>query len=149
MKTTVATILALSFLVTPAFSDGHATGDTMAGEAIFKKCKECHSIVDPEGGVVQKGGKVGPNLYGLYGRTAGENADFGAKFGGSIKEAGEKGLIWNENNFVDYVADPKKFLATFLDDNSAKSKMGFKLKKETDARNVWAYLVSVGPEVVN
>ncbi|MCX8226682.1 MAG: cytochrome C, partial [Sulfitobacter sp.] len=59
------------------------------------------------------------------------------------------GLVWNENEFVGYVADPKKFLATFLDENSAKSKMGFKLKKEDDARDVWAYLVSVGPEVAN
>jgi cytochrome c len=149
MKSTIATILALSFLVTPAFSDGHATGDAKAGEAFFKKCKACHSIVDPEGEVVRKGGKVGPNLYGLYGRIAGENAAFGAKYGDSIREAGEQGLVWNENDFVDYVADPKKFLATFLDDQGAKSKMGFKLKKEDDVRDVWAYLVSVGPEVTN
>jgi len=32
-----------------------------------------------------------------------------------------------------------------MDDKKAKSKMSFKLKKEKDAANVWAYLVSVGP----
>ena len=59
MKSTIATALALSFLVTPAFSDGHAAGDAGAGEAIFKKCKACHAIVDPEGEVVRKGGLPG------------------------------------------------------------------------------------------
>jgi len=49
---------------------------------------------------------------------------------------------------MSYVADPKKFLAVYLDDKQAKSKMGFKLKKVDDARDIWAYLVSVGPEVV-
>ena len=55
--------------------------------------------------------------------------------------------MWNEKDFVGFVADPKKFLAAYLEDTGAKSKMGFKLKKKGAARDVWAYLVSVGPEV--
>ena len=61
--------------------------------------------------------------------------------------AGEAGLAWNEEDFTGYVADPKKFLASYLDTNRAKSKMSYRLKDEEDAKNVWTYLVSVGPEV--
>lgn len=125
-----------------AFADGHASGDAAAGEGVFKKCKACHSIINAQGDVIFKGGKTGPNLYGLHGRVAG-SADF--KFGKSLVTAGEAGLAWNEADFVAFVADSKKFLQTYLDDSKAKSKMSFKLKKEEDAANVWAYIVSVGP----
>lgn len=147
MKSLTATALAMALLGAPAFADGHATGDAEAGEKVFKKCKSCHSIIDVEGEAIQKGGKTGPNLYGLYTRVAGADEDFGKKYGKSLVAAGEAGLEWNEADFVTYVADPKKFLATYLDDKKARSKMSFKLKKEEDAANVWAYLVSVGPEI--
>jgi cytochrome c len=45
------------------------------------------------------------------------------------------------------VADPRAYLRTYLDDSKAKSKMSYKLKSNEDAANVWAYLVSVGPDV--
>ena len=149
MKFTIAIAFTLAFLGLPALAGDHATGDAVSGEKIFKKCKACHSIVSSEGDVVRKGGKVGPNLYGIYGRVAGEDADFEGKYGDSITKAGEQGLAWNEADFLAYVADPKKFLAAYLDDKKAKSKMGYKLKKEDDAKDVWAYLVSVGPEIEN
>lgn len=145
MKFVTVTALAMALFSAPAFADGHATGDAEAGEKVFKKCKSCHSIIDAEGEAIQKGGKTGPNLYGLYNRVAGTNEDFGKKYGKSLVAAGEAGLTWNEADFVAYTADPKKFLATYLDDKKARSKMSFKLKKEADSANVWAYLVSVGP----
>ena len=138
--------LGLALAAGPAFADGHATGDAAAGKDVFKKCKACHSVVDAGGEVIVKGGRNGPNLYGLYQRVAGTEEAFGKKFGKSIVEAGAAGLAWNEEDFVTYVADPRGFLRTYLDDKKAKSKMSFKLKGEEDARNVWAYLVSVGPE---
>jgi cytochrome c len=137
--------IGFAMLAGPAFADGHATGDAAAGENVFKKCKSCHSVVDAEGEVVVKGGRSGPNLFGLYTRVAGTEEEFGKKYGKSLKQAGENGLEWNEADFVNYVADPRKFLRTNLDDKKAKSKMSFKLKSEEDAKNVWAYLVSVGP----
>ena len=145
MKLFAATALGMALLSAPAFADGHATGDAAAGEKVFGKCKSCHAITDAEGEVIAKGGRTGPNLYGVFGRTAGAEEDFGKKFGKSLVEAGEAGLVWNEEEFVNYVADPRKYLKSYLDDSKAKSKMSFKLKSEEDARNVWAYLVSVGP----
>lgn len=138
--------LGMALMAGPAFADGHATGDAAAGEEVFSKCKACHMIVDAEGEVVVKGGKTGPNLYGIYTRTAGTDEEFGRKYGDSLVEAGEAGLVWDEANFVSYVADPRDFLRTYLDDRRARSKMSFKLKGEEDAVNLWAYLVSVGPE---
>ncbi|MGC1506375.1 MAG: cytochrome C [Sulfitobacter sp.] len=141
--------LGLVMMAGPAFADGHATGDAAAGEGVFKKCKSCHGIVNADGEEIAKGGRSGPNLYGIFGSVAGSNEEFGKKFGSSIVDAGEAGLKWNEADFVAYVADPRGFLRTYNDDKKAKSKMSFKLGKEEDAKNVWAYLVSVGPEAAS
>jgi cytochrome c len=139
-------VLGFALAAGPAFADGHATGDAAAGEKVFAKCKACHAIVDADDNVIVKGGRTGPNLYGIYTRVAGTEAEFGKKYGGSIAAAGEAGLEWNEADFAVYVQDPREFLKTYLDDKKARSKMTFKLRDEEDAKNVWAYLVSVGPE---
>ncbi|MCX7566868.1 c-type cytochrome [Sulfitobacter sp. F26169L] len=144
MKIFAATALGFALIGAPAFADSHATGDAEAGEKVYNKCKACHMIQDADGNDIVKGGRTGPNLYGIYMRVAGSE-DF--RYGDSLVEAGEAGLEWNEEAFVKYVADPKKFLAEYNDDKRAKSKMSFKLKNEEDATNLWAYLVSVGPEV--
>lgn len=136
----------LMLSVGPAFADGHATGDAEAGAKVFGKCKACHSIVDADGETIAKGGRTGPNLYGLYTRVAGTQEDFGKKYGKSLVAVGEAGLAWDEEAFVAYVADPKAWLRETLDDKKARSKMSFKLGKADDAANVWAYIVSVGPE---
>lgn len=147
MKRLFIATLGLALAGSPVFADSHATGNAEEGESVFKKCKACHAVVADDDTVIQKGGRTGPNLYGIFGRTAG--AYDGFKYGGSIVEAGENGLVWNEEDFVAYTADPKKFLAANLGTKSAKSKMTFKLKDEQDAADVWAYLVSVGPVASN
>jgi len=145
MNKRIASIFALCLGAGPLMAEGHATGDAEAGEKVFRKCKSCHMITDDEGNDIQKGGRTGPNLYGIYNRVAGSVEDF--RYGDSIVEAGEAGLAWNEEHFVGYVADPKGYLAEYLDTNRAKSKMSYRLRDEEDAKDVWAYLVSVGPEV--
>ena len=109
----------------------------------FRKCKTCHSIVGANDEVIEKGGKVGPNLYGVAGRTAGTYEDF--KYSDLMIKAGEKGLEWNEEDFVGYVKDATTWLHEYTGESSGRGKMTFKLTNEEDARNVWAYLVSVGP----
>ena len=138
MKFAVIAALTTTLLAAPAFAEG----DAAAGEKTFKKCKSCHMIADGDNKIV-KGGKTGPNLFGLPGRVVG-SADF--KYGKSTMAVGEAGLAWDEAEFVEYVADPKAWLKVKLDDPKAKSKMSFKLKKADDAADIWAYLVSVSPE---
>ncbi|WP_170382130.1 c-type cytochrome [Ruegeria atlantica] len=128
----------VGLLALPAYAEG----DAEAGKKAFNKCKSCHLIADPAGEVIVKGGKTGPNLYGVAGRTAGTVEGF--KYGDSIVAAGENGLIWDETTFVEYAQDPKGFLKTYLDDTAAKSKMTFKLK--SGAEDVYAYIVSVSGE---
>ncbi|MDG2430780.1 MAG: c-type cytochrome [Paracoccaceae bacterium] len=118
-----------------------AAGDSVKGQKAFKKCKSCHMIMDESGKTIIKGSRAGPNLYGILGRKAGSIDDY--KYGKSLATLGATGFVWTEAEFVTYVADPKKFLVNKLDDKKARSKMSFKLKKEADARNIWAYLVSV------
>ena len=55
--------LTVAALGAPAFA-----GDPAAGEDTFKKCKACHSIIATDGTEIQKGGRTGPNLYGIIGR---------------------------------------------------------------------------------
>ncbi|MDU9006650.1 c-type cytochrome [Sedimentitalea todarodis] len=143
MKSTILTAFAVTAFALPAFADGHASGDAEAGEKEFKKCKACHMIQRADGTDIVKGGKVGPNLFGVYTRPAGSVDGF--KYSISMTAAGEAGLEWNEEDFVTYVADPTAFLKGYLDDDKAKGKMAFKLKDAEQAKNVWAYLVSVGP----
>ena len=112
-----------------------------AGEKLFSRCKSCHMIVADDGTEIQKGGKVGPNLFGIIGRQAGTYPEF--KYGESLVAAGEAGLVWDEAQTAGYTADPTEFLRTFLDDPKAKSKMIFKLPKGN--ADIAAYLASVGP----
>lgn len=137
----ILAIVSACFVAAPALADG----DAEAGAKEFNKCKSCHMIVADDGTEIVKGGRTGPNLWGIVGRQAGTYPDF--RYGDDLVAAGEAGLVWDEANFVEYAQDPRAFLRTYLDDNGARSKMTFKLNK--GAEDVYAYLVSVGPEVTN
>ncbi len=117
-------------------------GDAAKGEADFKRCKACHAIIADDGTVIQKGGKTGPNLYGIVGEKVG--AVEGFKFSPSLVAAGEAGIVWDEENLAEWVTDPKKWLAKVLDDPKAKTKMTFKLRK--GGEDMAAYLASLGGE---
>ena len=114
--------------------------DAAEGEKTFSKCKSCHMIVADDGTEIVKGGRTGPNLYGIIGMQAG-SMDF--KYGKDLVAAGEAGLVWDAANLAEYVADPRGFLRTYLDDSKAKSRMSFKLK--SGGEDVAAYLASVAP----
>ena len=148
LKLVTAAVLT-AFVAFPALAqDATAaapTGDAEAGAKVFAKCQTCHVVANDAGETLAgKNAKTGPNLYGLAGRTAGTYPEF--KYGESIVALGATGFVWDEASFVEYVADPAKFLKAKLDDKGAKSKMSFKLGKEEDAKNVWAFLVSLDPQ---
>ena len=101
-------------------------------------------ITAADGTDIQKGGRTGPNLFGVVGRVAGSNEDFGKKYSKSMVAAGEAGLTWDEEQLAVYLQDPTAYLKTYLGDDSAKSRMAFKLKN--GGADVAAYLASVAPE---
>jgi cytochrome c len=107
-------------LATPAMA-----GDPAKGESDFKKCKSCHSIIAQDGTEIQKGGKTGPNLWGIVGNPVASNPDF--KYGEGILAAKAAGAVWDEAAIAAYVADPTAWVQTASGEAAAKSKMTFKL----------------------
>ncbi len=134
-RTLTLSLVPLVLLAAPGFAQ-----DAAKGESEFKKCKACHAIVAPDGTEVQKGGKTGPNLYGVVGRTV-ASTDFA--YGDSIKAVGATGAKWDEATIAAYLADPTAWLKEATGDAKAKSKMTFKLAK--GGADVAAYLASVAP----
>jgi cytochrome c len=139
----ILTVLAIGALGTGAALAQEA-GDPAKGEAAFKQCQTCHVVQAPDGTLIAgRAGKTGPNLYGVVGRTAGTFPEF--TYGDDIVAAGQKGLVWDEANFTAYVQDPSAFLKEYLADPGARGKMTYKVKKEQDAHDLWAYFVSIAP----
>lgn len=137
-----ASILALAAigLAGPALAQ---EGDPEAGEQVFNQCQACHVVVDDEGNTLAgRAGRTGPNLYGVAGRTAGTVEDF--RYSDAMVEAGEQGLVWTAETAVPYLQGPTDFLREYLDDRGARGKMSFQLRDEQDARDVFAYLESLG-----
>ena len=126
--------IAFSFFVALIATPPAQAQDAAAGEDIFRKCSACHQVGDGAKN------RVGPVLTDLIGRPAGSFA--GYKYGKSMLQAGEAGLIWTPESIFEYLASPKAFLRTFLDDPRAKAKMSFKLPDEQDRKDVIAYLSS-------
>ncbi len=134
---------ALLVAAAPAFAQD-ATGDAAAGEQVFRQCQTCHAVVDAEGTALAGRAQVrtGPNLYGVAGRTAGTVEEF--RYSDSMVAAGEQGLVWDEASFVAYVLDPTPYLREYLGDDSARGNMTYKVRSEDDAKNVYAYITSLG-----
>ena len=126
MKSVLTTSAALVALAFPAFAEG----DAAAGEKTFNQCKACHMIASDSETLV-KGGKTGPNLYGVIGRTMGSVEGF--KYSDGFKAKHDAGEVWTEETLAVYVTDPSAFLGS-------RSKMTFKLRK--GAEDVAAYLAT-------
>ncbi|WP_120500861.1 cytochrome c family protein [Roseovarius sp. EL26] len=127
MKLIVPAILASLAFALPATAQ---EGDPDKGKKEFKRCRACHAIASDTEDFV-KGGKTGPNLYGVIGRAAGSVEGF--KYSTGLVEMGANGLVWDEANLLEYIANPGKFIGS-------KSKMTpQKVKKGPDLA---AYLAS-------
>ena len=105
MTRTFAALIALSFAA-PAFADGHAgPGDAAEGEKTFNKCKSCHMIVADDGTEIVKGGRTGPNLYGIMGKPIGGGAP-GFAYSSALAD---KGGQWDWNNMSEWLKSPRGF----------------------------------------
>lgn len=138
MKSIVLTAAIAALAAAPAF----AAGDAEKGAKTFNQCQTCHVVVNAAGETLAgRASKTGPNLYNVIGRQAGSVEGFA--YGPSIVAAGTAGLVWDEATFVAYVQDPAKFLKETLGDSKARSKMTYKVRKASDAEDLYAFLVSL------
>lgn len=126
--------LIFSTIIALTVTNSALAQDAVAGKDIFRKCASCHQIGDGAKN------RVGPVLTNIIGRPAGRFD--GYKYGKSILEAGEAGLIWTPENIFAYLESPKNFLREFLNDPRAKAKMTFSIQGEQARNDVIAYLSS-------
>lgn len=91
---------AAAFYISVALTNATAFADEnlAAGEKLFAKCKTCHSL---EAGA----NKVGPSLYGVFGRTAG--TDEGFNYSDAMKSSG---IVWDETTLDQYLTKPKQMV---------------------------------------
>ncbi|MGB0497134.1 MAG: c-type cytochrome [Rubricella sp.] len=133
------TLIAAAFAALGA--SAAAAQDAAAGEAAFRQCITCHVVQNDAGEVLAgRNARTGPNLYGVIGRQAGVVEDF--RYRPSIVEAGEAGLVWDQENMTSYLLDTTAFLREYLGDNSARSGMTYRVRSEEDAANIAAYLAT-------
>jgi len=132
-------LLSLGFVLTAGLpATSMADGDPAKGEKDFRRCTSCHSITATDGTVIMRGGRTGPNLYGVVGRGVGAG-DF--KYSEAMAAAGAAGLVWDNESLATYVADPSAWLQEQLDDPKARSSMTFKLRK--GGADMAAYLATL------
>ena len=67
------------------------------GEVELQKCKICHSL--------DKGGpnRVGPNLYGVFGRKAGMVTGF--NYSDALKNSG---IVWDDDSLAKFLRGPQE-----------------------------------------
>ncbi len=103
------------------------TADPAKGEAVFAKCKSCHTI--------NQGGPngVGPNLYATVGEAKGQGKN-GYAFSDGLKG---KGGVWDFDSLNAWLTKPSAYVPG--------TKMSFAgLSKAEDRANVIVYLNSQG-----
>lgn len=142
MKIAIIGALIGAALAGPALAQD---GDAAVGEKEFRKCKACHMIQSADGEDIVKGGKTGPNLWGIIGRPAGSLEGF--KYSDALIELKDSGEVWTTEDLAAYITDPNKFVQEKTGDAKAKTKMTLKLNK--NQADVAAYLASVSPEAGN
>ncbi len=126
----------IGFVLIAGLAGALATGqaalaaDAEAGAKTFRRCATCHSVEEGKR-------KVGPSLYGVYGRAPGSLEGF--RFSPAMKAYGATGAVWNDETLDAFMTNPKGVVP--------KTRMTAPpLKSADDRANVIAYLQSLGGE---
>lgn len=92
------------------------------GAQLYKRCQSCHTL-EQDGRH-----KVGPNMWALYGSTAGTKEGFAYS-----KAMSESGVIWNDETLSAYIENPRQYMP-----GNRMSYAG--LRKAEDREAVLAYI---------
>ncbi|SEO06677.1 c-type cytochrome [Palleronia pelagia] len=100
-----------------------------SGEKLFRQCQACHAVGEGADN------KVGPQLNGVVGRTAGSVDGF--RYSSALEDANAEGLIWNHETLAAYLEDPRGYMPG--------TKMSFRGLRDTADRDaIIAFLASHG-----
>ena len=117
--------LLLTILLVGALASPVLAGDLEKGEKTFIKCKVCHTVEKDVS-------KIGPSLYGVFGRKAGSLESF-PNYSDSMKSAD---IIWDDKAIREFLKAPRTYIA-----NTKMIFIGIKNDEEID--DLLAYLRSV------
>jgi cytochrome c len=118
----------LAALFAPALAAPAAAQDAAAGERSWNKCRACHQIGETAKNI------VGPQLNGLFGRTAGTVE--GYSYSAANKNSG---IVWDEAVFAEYIKDPRAKIPG--------TKMVFAgIKNEKEIADLTAFLKQFGKD---
>ena len=123
-KTMFAAILATAPFAMPA--SAAEIGDAELGADVFKKeCSKCHQVGE------DARNRIGPQLNGIFGRTAGAIEDF--KYSKGMQRMGSDGLTWTLETLDAYINNPRALVSG--------TRMSYKGLKEDEERfGVLAFL---------
>lgn len=106
----------------PSLEERLAAADIKRGQTLFLQCRACHSLGEGEPH------KVGPNLYGMFGQTAGQAPGFAYS-----DVVIESGVVWTPETLDAWLARPSEFMPG--------NRMVFVgIRKPLDRANLIAYL---------
>ena len=107
-------------------SNAWADGDAAKGATYFKgRCSVCHTA---EKGA---GNKIGPNLFGVFGRHAASVADY--TYSGAMKNSG---IVWTADKLAAFLHNPRGTVAG--------TKMTYAgIVRDEDLANTVAYLATL------
>jgi cytochrome c2 len=112
-------------------ADGPDPALVAAGETVFRACAACHEIGEGARN------RVGPALNNTYGNTVAHVEGF--RYSPALREAGESGMVWDEETLAGYLADPRGFIRG--------NRMAFQgLRSDEDIAAVIAYMQATGAE---
>lgn len=93
------TVVVLGVAVVATVANEAQAQDANRGQKLFEECAACHS---PDRAAADT---IGPTLYGVAGRKAGEGTEF--RYSPAMKRSG---IIWTRDSLNDFVADPQKLV---------------------------------------
>ena len=129
MAWVAAGLLAAGFAAGASAQERGKGGDPEAGKTVARQCVACHNLDKPDAK------PTGPSLLGVWGRAAGTDPAYAAKYGPGIKESG---VVWNDEAVLDkYLENPQSVIKG--------SRMAFRLSDPKKRADVIAYMKTLTP----